>query len=434
MMMDERFDVVVVGAGPGGCAAASLLAGRGWRVLLLDRGESPHPRLCTHAIMPAGLPVLDRMGVLDEVEAAGAQRWWGVKLSLNGVPVHAPLPESWSAHPYGLSLRRQLLDPLLLDAVVRQPSAEVRLGWSAEGLLGRDGVVLGVRVRDPEGGRRCIGARLVVAADGRRSRLARAARLPERRLPNRHTALIAYVDGVPREERPCLEGFYDEGRSASMLPADAGLRVVGVMTPPDRWPRAEWPERMLAELRRYPGMAERLRDARLVTAPTPARGLRNLLRRPSRPGFVAVGDAAAQTDPAFGQGISWALRSGGRLAEAADTVLAHGAGPAIVRTGEVWEPVFLPLFYGISVFSSVPPGSMWERLIVAAAAGSPITTAAALRLVLGFAVSPAPHGSSRRTAAAWTRHALGGRTGQPNQQRYGYVESRESMESGLSMS
>jgi 2-polyprenyl-6-methoxyphenol hydroxylase-like FAD-dependent oxidoreductase len=163
---------------------------------------------------------------------------------------------------------------------------------------------------------------------------------------------------------------------------------------------------MLDELRRYPGMAARLRHARLVSAPTPIRGLRNMLRRPSRPGFVAVGDAAVQTDPAFGQGISWALRSGSRLAAAADAALARDQGPVLVPAGTVWEPVFLPLFFGISALSAVAPGSLLERLIVASAAGAPITTAATLRLILGLAATPAPPGYSLRTAAAWTRDVL----------------------------
>lgn len=409
--MDERFDVVIVGAGPAGCAAAALLADAGRRTLLLDRGPVPHPRLCTHAIMPAGLPVLAAMGVLDEVEAAGAQRWYGVRLLLDGIPFHASLPHGWSAVPHGLSLRRPLLDPLLLGAVTRRPTADVRLGWSVDALLGREGAVMGVRARDPTGMTRRIGARLVVAADGRRSRLARAARLRERLLPNRHVALIAYLDGAPREERPCLEAYYDHGRSASMLPADAGLRVVGVVAPPDRWPRAQWPERMMAELRRYPGMAERLRHARLVTAPTPVRGLRNALRRPARPGFAAVGDAAVQTDPAFGQGISWALRAGARLAALAAAALDTTTGPPLLRPGPAWEPVFLPLFYGTSLLSAVPPGSRLERLIMASAAAAPLTTSAALRLALGFTVVPAAGVSRPAAAGAWLRGALAHRPG-----------------------
>ena len=261
----------------------------------------------------------------------------------------------------------------------------MRLGWSAEALLGRDGVVMGLRARTPAGVQHRISARLVVAADGRKSRLARAARLHERRLPNRHTALIAYIEGVPREERPRLEGFYDHGRSASLLPADHGLRVAGVMATPDRWPRAEWPERMLAELRRYPGMAERLRDARLASAPVPVRGLRNLLRRTARPGVAAIGDAAAQTDPAFGQGIAWALRSGARLAAAADAALASGSEPISLPARQAWEQRALPLFLGISTLSAVPPGSRLEQLLGASGARAPWTTNLALALALRWA-------------------------------------------------
>jgi menaquinone-9 beta-reductase len=402
--MDEQFDVVVVGAGPAGCAAAALLAADGRRVALLDRGAVPHPRLCTHAIMPGGLPVLARMGVLDQVLAAGAQPWWGVRLQLNGIEVQAPLPAGWAEFPHGLSLRRHLLDPILLRAVNQQRTADVRLGWSVDSLVGRDSVVSGVAARDPNGRACRLDARLVVAADGRHSRLARAARLPVRILPNRHTALIAYLDGVPHEERPRLEGFYAHGRSASMLPADHGLRVAGVMATPDRWPKHEWPVRLLQELRRYPGMTERLRNARVVSAPTPVRGLRNALRRPARPGFAAIGDAATQTDPTFGQGISWALRAGARLAERAGTALRTGHGP-VALDATAWEPVFLPLFFGTSALSAVAPGSLVERLIVASAAGAPITTAAALRLALGFVVTPVPD-SKFRTATAWLRSGL----------------------------
>lgn len=408
--MDEQVDVVIAGAGPAGCTAGALLARHGHRVVVLDRGNVPHPRLCTHAIMPAGLPVLAALGVLDQIEAAGAQRWWGVRLLLNGVEISASFPahlggaevlagapvartaatnasgHSWhdARYPFGLSLRRHLLDPILLGAVTRHPVVDVRLGWRVEGLLGREGVVTGVRVREAGGAVRRVFARLVVAADGRLSALARAARLPEWRLPSRHTALIAYVDGIPHEERPYLEGYYRHGRSASLLPADGGLRVAGVMGAAEQWERAMWGERLLAELRAYPGMRHRLRDARLVTDPVPVRGLRNLLRRTARPGFAVIGDAAAQTDPAFGQGIAQALRSGARLAEQADEALRRSDGPVTLSAHRAWELRTLALFPGISLLSAVPPGSMTEQIIGAAGASAPGVTGSALSLALRF--------------------------------------------------
>ncbi len=396
---------MIAGAGPAGCAAAALLAERGHQVLLVERGAVPHPRLCTHAIMPAGLDVLARMGVLDQAEAAGAQRWWGVRLHLDGVTVAAPLPAGWTRHAYGLSLRRHLLDPLLLAAACRCPAVSLRLGWSAEALLGRDGVITGVRLHGPGGAVQRVRARLVVAAGGRHSRLVRAARPAERVLPNRHTALIAYLDGVPDAGPAALEGFYDRGRSASLLPADGGLHVAGVMAPSPYWRREEWPARLLAALRAYPELAPRLRAARIVTAPVTVRGLRNVLRRPVRPGFAAIGDAAAQTDPAFGQGISWALRSGARLADAADAALRQGAGPVCLPARQVWEPVFAPLFAGISLLSLLSPGSTAERLVVASVAQSPRTSAAALRLLLGLGALPRP-APARQIAAAWAGGAL----------------------------
>jgi hypothetical protein len=69
-----------------------------------------------------------------------------------------------------------------------------------------------------------------------------------------------------------------------------------------------------------------------------------------------------------------------------------------------WEPVFLPLFFGISLLSAVPPGSLLEQAIMASAAGSPLTVPM-LRLALGLAVRPRP-APALSTAAAWLRGAF----------------------------
>ncbi|HUG35411.1 MAG TPA: FAD-dependent oxidoreductase [Candidatus Limnocylindrales bacterium] len=71
---------IVVGAGPAGSATATLLAERGWSVLLLDKAAFPRAKVCGEYISPEGARVLDRLGVLKDVDAAGAQPLSGMRI------------------------------------------------------------------------------------------------------------------------------------------------------------------------------------------------------------------------------------------------------------------------------------------------------------------------------------------------------------------
>jgi 2-polyprenyl-6-methoxyphenol hydroxylase-like FAD-dependent oxidoreductase len=400
----SRVDAIVVGAGPAGSAVAALLGRAGRRVLLVDRAGVPRPRLCTHALMPSAVPVLADLGVLDRVVAAGAQRWWGVRLNMEGTRIEADLPRRGAAVPYGLSLRRELLDPILFEAAQRAGVA-VRLGWEALSLLGTDEGVGGLVLRAPDGSTGEVGSRVVVACDGRRSRLMAAAGSAPWTLPNRHIAWIAYVAGFPSERRPKLEAHYGRHGSASLLPADAGLRVAGVVVPGNRWRRGEAAARMIDVMRTFPELRGRMAEARVVSPPVAVRGLRNTLRPRTLPGLVPAGDAALQSDPAFGQGIAWALRGARRTADAIDAALrAHPDGPLAIPATAALEPLSPALTLGMSAFSAIPPGSLIERLLVRGAARAPITSTLALRLAVGFSTAAPDH--ARRTPAAFLRDVL----------------------------
>jgi len=385
---------------------SALLGRAGHRVLLLERAPVPRPRLCTHALMPSALPVLAELGVLDAVRSAGAQPWWGVRLSMEGTRIEADLPRRGAYAPYGLSLRRHLLDPILFGAAARAPGVEARIGWTAAAPLLDGRAVRGLRVRAPDGAEHLLRCRLVVAGDGRRSALLAAAGSLPRELPNRHTAWIGYVAGLPAEPRPKLEALYRDGRSVSLLPSDAGLRVAGVVAPGNRWQLAEAAEQMLRVMRSFPELRGRSADARVVSPPVAVRGLRNAARMTAVPGIVPAGDAALQSDPAFGQGIAWALRGARRLATAIDAALrAPGDGPLLIPSSASREPLALPLTLGMSVFSAIPPGSLLERLFIRSVANAPITSTFALRIASGFATAP-PDRATGRSATTFLRDVL----------------------------
>ncbi|HKV67061.1 MAG TPA: FAD-dependent monooxygenase, partial [Gaiellales bacterium] len=62
-MARERYDAVVVGAGPGGAATAMLLARGGAKVLLCDRSSFPRDKTCGGGLTPRGVGALERLGV-----------------------------------------------------------------------------------------------------------------------------------------------------------------------------------------------------------------------------------------------------------------------------------------------------------------------------------------------------------------------------------
>jgi 2-polyprenyl-6-methoxyphenol hydroxylase-like FAD-dependent oxidoreductase len=214
------------------------------------------------------------------------------------------------------------------------------------------------------------------------------------------------VAGVPDEERPALEAFYRGGRSISLLPCDGGLRVAGVVAPGNAWTPNQAAARMLATMQAFPELRGRLEGARIVSRPVSVRGLRNVVRAAAVPGLVAAGDAAVQSDPSFGQGITWALRGARRLAAVVDDALrSEGGGPLAIAPSAAREPFSLPLLLGMSAFSAIPPGSVVERLLIRSVSQSPYTSTLALRLAVGFSTAAADSGP-RRSATTFLREVL----------------------------
>jgi menaquinone-9 beta-reductase len=304
------WDAVVVGAGPAGSATAARLAGRGWRVLLLDRAEFPRRKPCGECVNPAGVAALERLGVLPRARPRTRRR------SAAGASTRER-GRSTAAFRRGCTAwawRATALDALLLDHA-RAAGAAVRTGVRVTDLLreGADDAIGGVRAGAEE-----IGARVVVGADGLRSVVLRRLDLLRRPPRLRKLALTAHLRStglggmgeLRTRGRRCL-GVAEVGGGVAnatvVIPAEEADAVGG--------DAAAYFDRALREH----GITGERMDEVLATGPFdfPA-------RRATAHGALLVGDAAGYYDPFTGQGIYRALRGAELAAAAVDAALRAG--------------------------------------------------------------------------------------------------------------
>jgi 2-polyprenyl-6-methoxyphenol hydroxylase-like FAD-dependent oxidoreductase len=179
------YDAVVVGGSLAGCAAAIQLGRAGLRVAVVEKQPDPgaYKRMCSHFIQASGVPTLERLGLVEPMEAAGARRprihmWtrWG----------WIEAPEESAAR--GINLRRQVLDPMVRSLAAETPGVELLLGWTVERLLREGSGFAGVVARNREGEERELRGRLTVGADGRDSKIAELSEVPVKTYPHNRFA------------------------------------------------------------------------------------------------------------------------------------------------------------------------------------------------------------------------------------------------------
>ncbi|MFF9012367.1 NAD(P)/FAD-dependent oxidoreductase [Streptomyces sp. NPDC014870] len=323
----DDYDVVIGGASLAGSAAAILLARRGARVALLERRSDPeaYKVLCTHSITANAYPVLKEIGLVPDLEKAGAvhndARWytrWGWI---------EPRPAAGGPElPYAYNIRRSVLDPMIRDRAARTPGVDLLLGHQVSGLVTEGGRTVGVRASTPSGERE-IRARLVVGADGKDSAVAKFAGVATREYENTRFAYLAHYRDLPLRDGIGHTWFL-EPDMAYAFPNDDGVTVIAVVPDKKRLPdfREDLEGSFLAFVRALPDAppidsAERVsKIIGLVDYP-----LRS--RRATAPGLALIGDAALTGDPLWGVGCGWALESAHWLTEA--------VGPAVTGRGDL---------------------------------------------------------------------------------------------------
>jgi geranylgeranyl reductase family protein len=319
-------DVAVVGGGPAGATTALLLRRLGHDVVLLDEARFPRDKICGEALSPGAWRLLESLGVATDIAAAGTYPLAGMRLT-------APNGRSFagrydSGRTTGFAIRRDRLDAILLRRA-REAGVAVEEGARVTA-LSRDasGAAHGVDVQ-AGATRRLLRARLVVGADGRRSRVARSLGLLSEAAWPRRFAVRGHWDGVAGLTH---FGEMHVGRAGYCGLAPLGPQAANITfvldQPQMRAAGRDLPSFYLETLRRWPRVRERLERATLTTPPRAIGPLALASRGAWAPGVLLVGDAAGFLDPFTGEGVALALRGATLAAEVGHAYLEGRASLA----------------------------------------------------------------------------------------------------------
>ncbi len=324
-------DVLVVGAGPAGSAAALSLARAGLSVVLVDQQLFPRDKVCGDGLIPDAHQALRQLGVLDEVMRHAQAVGHVACIAPRGGRVDVPGELA--------VLPRKVLDEIVCRAAVRAGvcmHAPVRF----ESTIDVDGVVVGARLQ--QGDLRCeIRAAWVLLATGAVPQALLAAGMVERHTPSgvalrgyiKNEAMVGRIDRLEivwhRALRPgygwifpCGDGVFNVGVGLSEIRQARSARQPNLRQIYDSFTRVYAPARELVqggvpmgEIKGAP-LRFNLEGARF-----------------SRPGLLVCGEAAGSTYSFTGEGIGKALHTGMLAAQAVIDGHSHGLSDTQVRAG-----------------------------------------------------------------------------------------------------
>lgn len=327
-MSSKKTDVLIIGGGPAGTTFATSMKKNGWDVTLLEKEH--HPRFhIGESLLPMNLPILERLGVMDQIEEIGVPKL-GADFTVGNSDSSEQIFHFRNAlgdsPPQAFEVRRSEFDQLLFENS-RKTGVDAQEGVRVTTVTAKTDGSHDVTGIDETGNQHHWNARYLVDASGRDTFLSRA---NDWKIPNeKHAsaAVFGHFKGVarrPGEDQGNISLYWFEHGWIWMIPLQDDIMSIGAVCKPEHLrTRTSSLDNFLREkLQSLPETAERIVSA---TAEAPAQATGNysyLSDRMSGPGFLMIGDSFAFIDPVFSSGVYLAMNSGERGVEVAEAWLS----------------------------------------------------------------------------------------------------------------